>query len=295
MKYLELIAYYKAKHKPLYLSLVCLNQMKGGKVEQHATDIIRYIEHRGIEFPLEKYLERVNQLSVLQQDFEKNRRFAIKSYEEIQPIDDELYKLSLLLSFIITNHRFEILETLVDFVKEPPTEHVNVLIIGYGTGYEIKLCADHLKASNIWAFDNSPHSYEYATDLLNFFGHEAKKVKLETFPLEADEGIDPYVDTFDKIIICEVMEHLEKPDKCLENLRKVLKPGGKLFVTMAINIAQEDHIQLYSSPEQARNQILRSGLRIARDLFTPMTILPFEETDRNSISSKGNFIAIVYR
>jgi SAM-dependent methyltransferase len=290
MTYEELISYYKKNDKLIYLSILTLKKMNGSAPEKYAEEILRFIEHRKIYSPLELYSRRVKTLGELQNNFEKEKVFRQSSYNEIQPVDDELYKLSLLISFIVTNHRFKILKQLDEFLESPPKDNIKLLIIGFGTGYEVKLAIDRSKKSLITAYDNSEASFVYAKDLLRFFSCPLDSLRFDTFLLEDDMGMKEFEEIYDKIIMCEVMEHLEKPESALKNLKRALKKGGKLFVTMAVNIAQEDHVYLYSSHEQAKHQVLEAGFQIEKETFTPVVVLPFEEKDRFWVSNKGNYI-----
>ena len=45
-------------------------------------------------------------------------------------------------------------------------------------------------------------------------------------------------------------EHLEDPVAWLRRLRDAVVPGGRAFITAALNAAQLDHIYLYENSEQ---------------------------------------------
>ena len=148
---------------------------------------------------------------------------------------------------------------------------------------------------DIQAFDNSEASFEYAKNLLAFFKCAHVGLRRELFPLEASEGLDQYRGRFGKVVVCELLEHLEKPAIALSNLRCVLHERGHLFLTMAVNIAQEDHVFLYSNIEQARCQVLEAGFKIKKELLAPVVILPFNEEERSALFRKGNYVCIVER
>jgi SAM-dependent methyltransferase len=289
----ELEKWLQAHDRTSYYGLRTLRAMQGDKLLPFASEILGFVSHHYRGDALADYAKRVKDLRLLQAEFEKIGMYSARSYAEVKPVDDEAYKLALLLSFICTNHRFEILKELKCFLNKTPSGARRLLSIGYGTGYELKLAKEALPDWTIEAFDNSKESFAYASDLLGFFECGPITLRTEYFPLEMTEELDPYRGVFGKIVICELLEHLENPMKALTNLREVLDEKGQMFLTMAINIAQEDHVFLYSSPQQAREQVLACGYRIVREILAPAVVLPFKETDREKIFRKGNYICIV--
>jgi SAM-dependent methyltransferase len=267
--------------------------MYGGSDLSHAANILAFINHRYPSNALAEYSKRVHDLRHLQREFEANGVYPARHYWQVKPINDEAYKLALLLSFICNNHRFEILAELERFLRQPSLGSAHLLSIGYGTGYELKLARQILPDWRIDAFDTSEESFAYATDLLAFFKCGPVALRRELFPLETADGLERYRGVFGKIVLCELLEHLEDPATALRNLRYVLHDNGHIFLTMAVNIAQEDHLFLYSSAEQARQQVLDCGLKIVNEMLAPVVMLPFEEAEREALFQKGNYICVV--
>ena len=292
----HVLDYYDEHDLALFLSADAVQRMKGDALHETASEILGFLAHRGVEDPLARYLSRNRRLSELQQDFEATGRYRASRYDEVEPIDLETYKLSLLLSFVLTVHRFEILEALRVFLARPgPPNAQRLLSIGFGTGYELKLAREMCPAWEQAAYDSSPDSVAYAAHLLSHFGFDAEGLKTEWFPLETDEGLDLHQGRYGKIVICEVLEHLEQPARALENLRACLHPDGEAFLTMAINLAQEDHIFLYPDVASARDQVKSSGFAIVQEWVLPVAARPFQETDRERIFRRGNYACIATR
>jgi len=287
----HLVEFFKSRDIVSYYARTAMRKMHADVIKPYAQDVFRFLNHRRIRDPLEQYAQRLEWLRILQNEFDKTGKCRAAISREVPHVDDEQYELALLLSFISTNHRFEILQRLVKFLRMSCSAPNEVLSVGYGTGYELKLVFDELPGWKLWAFDSSPESYESASSLLCFFGYSADCLRQELFPLDNSESIAAYRGRFGKIILCELLEHLENPELALEAARNVISQDGLLFCTMAVNIAQEDHVYLYTSAEQARAQVLGSGFEIVEELVAPV-VLPFAESDRTRLFKKGNYICL---
>ena len=291
----DLEEYYDQHDLILWMSLAAVHKMQGERVLTLADEILSFVSRHGPPDPLQRYLKRVQALQSLQETFEKTGRYAASRYQEVPAVELGDYNLALLLSFVVANHRFEILERLTEFFDAPTPAPRRLLSVGFGTGYELKVAQDRCPTWEIEAFDRSPEAAGYASKLLRHFGCDTACLRLDTFPLEADDGIEAYEQRYGKVVLCEVLEHLEQPAHAIRNLARALAPGGHMFLTMAINLAQEDHIYLYRSIDEARQQVTAQGLEIEREWITPVTVRAFQEVDRARIFRKGNFVCVARR
>jgi SAM-dependent methyltransferase len=292
LSYEALAEHFRKSDIPSYYGLTAVRRMHGEKISPYANDILEFLSHRRTICAAEKYVARVSRLRSLQAEFEKTGRYVAASSKHVRPIDTEEYHLALLMSFICTSHRFDILRSLVNFLRTRCQAPNELLSVGYGTGYELKLALDEAPGWRIEAFDNSAESYEYASELLQFFGYPIDCLLEDIFPLEHREEVVAQPARFGKVVLCELLEHLDDPKAALRSVRSVLHPGGLLFCTMAVNLAQEDHVYLYRSAEQARREILECGFGIVQELLAPVAILPFAQTQRAKLFKKGNYICI---
>jgi SAM-dependent methyltransferase len=295
LSYEALAEYFRKSDAPSYYGLTAVQRMHGEAIRPYANDILSFLSHRGTACAVEKYVARVGRLRRLQVEFEKTGRYIAASSKHVQPIDSEQYKLALLISFICTSHRFDILRSLVSFLRTHCRAPRELLSVGYGTGYELKLAFDEAPGWRIVAFDNSPDSYEYASELLLFFGHPIDCLHQDVFSFECRDGVAAHRERFGKVILCELLEHLDDPKTALRAMRNVLHRDGLLFCTMAVNIAQEDHVYVYRSAEQARTEVSECGFEIVQELLAPVVILPFSEANRAQLFKKGNYICIARR
>lgn len=291
LTYTEIEHWLREHDRATYYALRTVQTMQPG-ASSVAEEILGFINHHYRGDPMADYIKRVKSLRCQQKEFERTGLYPANSYAQVKAINDEEYKLALLISFVVTHHRFEILQELKSFFREPFNGPERLLSIGYGTGYELKLARDAMPDVAIDAFDNCEQSYVYARELLSYYKCNPVNLKREYFPLERAEGLDRYRERYGKIVVCELLEHLEDPARALRQLRTALHQRGRIFLTMAVNIAQEDHVFLCKSPLQARDQVLESGYRIVRERLCPAVAIPFKESEREAIFKSGNYLCI---
>ncbi len=155
------VEYLKKTDIASFYGVTALRKMRGDTVIPYANDILDFLNHKGVADAFEAYVKRSEVLRTLQVEFEKAGRYRAACCADVSPIDPEQYNLALLLSFISTSHRFDILESLVRFLRMPCSAPREVLSVGYGTGYELKLALQEMPGWRLIAFDNSPDSHQY--------------------------------------------------------------------------------------------------------------------------------------
>ena len=99
----------------------------------------------------------------------------------------------------------------------------DVLDMGCGTGYGTALIAD--KCASICGVDISDEAVTYATDKYRADNLSYKTIrKVEDAPLPFSDG------SFDVVLSFQVIEHILDPATYLEEICRVLKPGGIFIV-----------------------------------------------------------------
>lgn len=125
----------------------------------------------------------------------------------------------------------------------------SVLDLACGLGYGAHILASNSDAFKVTGIDLSGSAVEYATEMYSGTGRcdfqQGNAVSLASFP---DESID-FVASF------ETIEHVLDPVSYLRELRRVLKPGGRLFVSAPNDWRDDtgvdpnpDHLHVYDRP-----------------------------------------------
>jgi hypothetical protein len=289
--YAEVFHQLEAEDRKLAFSASAVHAVHGDDMARVAMPLIGYARERFGPGLAARYAERCRQLEELQKQFDLRPCLETLGAPD-QAVDRDTYHLALLLSIVFTNHRFEILQQLEQFLRGLGSQG-KLAGLGIGTGYEIKLAAEILPpAWEIEGYDIDPTAEGEARHMLGHFG-VLRPVRFGAeFPIDA---VDPArLRQYSAIVACEVLEHLPDPARALRTMREYLTEGGRMFVTMAVNIAQEDHIFLYPDIAACRRQLVDCGLKTVTELITIPTLWP-PPADREKGFKRGNYVAVVER
>jgi SAM-dependent methyltransferase len=270
-----------------------VHRIQGDALGPVADEILAFVDNSYAPGYVDRYIARVAGLAALQRAFDQKPSAETLGNPAARVSPDD-YSLSLLLSIILTNHRFEIMNRLSDFADDlaRASRSGRLASVGSGTGYELLLAARKLRGWELEAYEIDDGMRNRAKQLWSFFGVGAVRSVDNLFPLD---GPDPaFVRRYDAIIMCELCEHLRDPLTALTTMRQYLKDDGRAFVTMAINIAQEDHIFLYPTIDACRSQLRESGLHALSEWIAPQTVFNIP-TDREKDFKKGNYIAVAQK
>lgn len=202
----------------------------------------------------------------LQARFEKTCEYQNKSYAEalrqVYYNEDYMqaeYLPGLFLSHYLWPHHYRQIRFFESaFLAEIAEAQAGDFVeVGVGTGLYSRLALQALPGIRGVGIDISPSSKRFAERHMDAFGLAARyEVRLEDLLEQAQSG------WASSLICVEVLEHLEDPVLFLEALKRALKPGGRAFVTAAINAAHTDHIYLYRNPAEVERQMLAAGFEV---------------------------------
>jgi SAM-dependent methyltransferase len=139
-------------------------------------------------------------------------------------------------------------------------ERAEVADLGCGSG--MILC-DVLALKTLWrghGLDISPAAVNYARRL-----SEHKKIANRAEFRVGDIARLPYTNqSLDLVIASEVIEHLPEPAQVINEIARVLRPGGQLILTMPLESHTPAHIQALSRPEDFQALCAKANLHVCR-------------------------------
>lgn len=218
--------------------------------------------------------------------FRRNGRYERSKFEEAlrdvysKPDVMEKYMNGLLISGIFWhNHAYALNFYRTQFLPMLP-ENFTHLEVGPGHGALLYLTATNPKHGRIVGWDVSPSSIEATRRTLKIIGVDDKieLVCQDMFDAESEN------DTFDSVVVSELLEHLEDPLKALKALFKALKPGGLILVNMPANSPAPDHLYLIDKPHEMTDLMKQAGFMIEKESLFPMTGYSLERCMKDKLT-----------
>lgn len=213
--------------------------------------------------------------------FMRNKRYRYSTFDEVagdvyyDPDFMQRYMCGLAVSsFLWPNHNRMHRFFLDGF---PRTAGGTYLEVGPGHGYYFMKAAASGQFECLIGVDVSPTSIQMTQNILDYYGigqRYGERVQL----LEADFlGQDVAREDFSVIVMGEVIEHVEEPEKFLDRLRDLCTPNTVVYLTTCANAPAIDHIYLFDSPEHIESMIEAAGLKIEQSLHVPYAGKTLEE------------------
>ena len=208
------------------------------------------------------YLKMINDMRTEGLFFYRNGKYrcanAQIAYEYVysRPEVMSYYMNALLVSQIMWKHHFNMFMYLQSHLKTLLKNHSNISILDVGPGHGFfsyiikKEFPDYEK---IDIADISETSLEMTKKILGADGTKINYYLTDIFEY-------PDTNKYDLIVLGEVLEHLDEPEKILVKLSKLLKPGGLLWLTTPTNSPALDHVYLFKTKEDVLKLVADSGL-----------------------------------
>jgi SAM-dependent methyltransferase len=150
------------------------------------------------------------------------------------------------------------------FIREvvASVEHDRGTVADLGCGSGVIL-SDVLRHRPRWVgqgLDISPAAVDYA-ERLSAYKRVADRAEFRL----GDLAQLPYEDeTLDLVIASEVIEHAPDPDRVMREIARVLRPGGKLILTVPMESKGVAHLHSPGQPSDLRVLFERASLHVSR-------------------------------
>ncbi|MBI2653877.1 class I SAM-dependent methyltransferase [Candidatus Woesearchaeota archaeon] len=258
----------------------CLNHVK-----QNRDGYFKCV-HTLIDFSLE-FLK-------LQMHLEKTGRYTYSTFKEIEEniysnpnrkLKGPWYTWALYFSQIFWVSHWNVFRFFLSEFAKNNKEHGEVLEVPTGTGIYI---AQFLANNPSWqgtGVDLGNTAIEFTKNVLAWNkipSHRIALYKEDIYKFETDKR-------FDRIMCGEFLEHVEDPLGVLIKLHKLLKPDGKLFLTVAVYAEMIDHIYLYKSADEVRGHVKEAGFIPEKELVQAI----FENKSPEDRDTPINYCAIL--
>jgi 2-polyprenyl-3-methyl-5-hydroxy-6-metoxy-1,4-benzoquinol methylase len=132
--------------------------------------------------------------------------------------------------------------------------------VGIGTGFYSRLAVAGVPGLAVEGYDVSRSSCDFAAWHVAAFGGAGR------YQVRLQDVLQAPPEPARWLVSVEVLEHLEAPVDFLRGLRRLLAPGGRGFITAALNAPHADHIYLYASADQVLAQLDEAGFRVVQYL-----------------------------
>lgn len=219
--------------------------------------------------------------------FMKHKEYRHKSYEDVAGhvyhdkdyMDKYMYGLAIT-SFLWPNH-LDMGRFFVDTV--PRDKEGKYLDIGPGHGYYLMKAMELGSFSGFLGIDISEASIKQTQAIIDHFKPEFKdKFQLKNMDFLDAKELEP--NSFDAVVMGEVLEHVEQPDVFLKRISELVKDDGYVYVTTCINAPAVDHIYLWRTTSALEEMIENCNLKITQPLRLPYEGKTLEESEAEDLS-----------
>ncbi|MEY2160818.1 MULTISPECIES: class I SAM-dependent methyltransferase [unclassified Rhodanobacter] len=248
---------------------------------------LEYCEDSG--FDIDQLAEAYNTITLdtlrEQVYFQRNGRYRYSRFDEVagHVYHNPLYMRKYMYGLAITayfwaNHReiYRYFEMVI-----PRRQGGRYLEVGPGHGLFFLQAMALSRYESYEGIDISETSLEMTRSLLSRQEHrDSNRWVLQCGDfLAANELVGPY----DAVVIGEVLEHVERPDLFLMRIQSLIRPGGFVFVTTAVNAPAVDHIYLFRTVAEVEHMAITCGLNVVDKLVTGYPGCSIQETEQRRL------------
>ena len=254
------------KTRNLVDNIMILNNRYGNEYLKLAEQILSIMEVMNLDSYniTKKYIiDYIKQAS----SFLREGNYGYKSFNEIKKTiyDNEDVMMQIYMPGLLTAYISMLnLYTKYDFFMKKFLPMINDnsigIDVGFGEGFYLWKILENTKNVRCNGMDISPYAIEFTTNLLT-----CTKIKSNRYNLylgDINKKINCQEKSQDFVVLAEIIEHLEKPERAIMEISPMLKRGGILFLSTVINNNHMDHISNFESPDVIEEMLVRNGFNI---------------------------------
>ena len=265
----RLIEYIRERHPRSLTGVMEARAVEPERFDTYAETLLTWAERafgpRYIERLADAFVRFSTDVNLAQARYEAVGHYENTSFQECQ---DSVYSQSdtmdeYLLGIYLTNflwaHHMEISLLFEQRFLSSLHAKTRFVEIAPGHGGWGLWALSMLPSARLDGFDISPMAITMASQLATAAGlHERARYALQDALLIDTSATTPY----DACICSFLIEHLEQPDLLVEKIARLVRTGGKVFLTGALTAAQVDHI--YEFREESEFVLLaeQHGMRV---------------------------------
>jgi len=95
---------------------------------------------------------------------------------------------------------------------------------------------------------------------------------------------------FDRVVMGEVLEHVENPSAFLRRIFELTSDNARIFITTAINAPQIDHIYHFNNMKEVSDFIESESFKIIDAVAVNANNLPLEKAEKRRVAINVGFI-----
>jgi SAM-dependent methyltransferase len=219
----------------------------------------------GIARSLDAYVDFTNGVNFAQARYEASGAYEHRSFEEVYAShysqDGEMdgYLWGIYLTNFLWAHHVELWLQYEDSFLRALAADARIVEIAPGHGAWGVWALHRLPGARLRGYDISPMAMKIAAAVASAAGVGDRAVYEERDALELGEIP---AGSADACICCFLVEHLERPDRLFSVIHRLLRDGGRAFVTGALTAAQVDHIFEFRKESELVLLAEASGLRL---------------------------------
>ena len=240
-----------------------------------------------LSYMAESYLTIVEDTLREQIYFMKHKNYRHSSYQDVandvyhndEYMNRYMYGLAMT-AFLWPNHL-----GMARFFNEtlPRDRKGHYLEIGPGHGYYIMSAMQSAAFDHFTGIDISESSIKQSRSIIDYFAPECK----DRYALRCMDFLDANnleENSFDSIVMGEVLEHVETPDIFLQRIASLAKKDAFIFITTCVNAPAIDHIYLWRTTADLEEMIEDNGLKITKPLRLPYEGKTLEESEAEDLA-----------